>query len=110
MTFIGSKMKSDLSMHWCIGEKWVWVADCIGNKNCCIVTLMLRSAPIQSQLKGVHLEAAYLVVKHLEDWRQLVCFTNGLAEMVFLEFSFFIRYVKKLSVFEKCSNQSFVFF
>ena len=49
------------------------------------------------------------VDKYLEGWRQPVGFTNFLAEMMFWEFSFFIRNVKKLAVFDKFSNQSFVF-
>ena len=48
--------------------------------------------------------------KYLEGWRQPVRFKNFLAEMVLWEFSFFIRNVKKLAVFEKFSNKSFVFF
>ena len=43
-------------------------------------------------------------------WRQPVLFTNFLAETVFWEYSFFIRNYKKITVFEKFSNQYFVFF
>ena len=39
--------------------------------------------------------------KHLEDWRQTVRSTNFLAEIVFWEFSFFIRNDNKLAFLEK---------
>ena len=43
-------------------------------------------------------------------WRQPVRFTDFVAETLFWELSFFIRNYKKRAVFEKFSNQYFVFF